>query len=43
VATIPDGTKMKTLETGIPIVMFAKTEADVTAANNIRSLASRIL
>jgi hypothetical protein len=42
VATIPDGTKMKTLETGIPIVMFAKTEADVTAANNIRSLASRI-
>ncbi len=42
VATIPDGTKMKTLETGIPIVMFAKTDADLTAANNIQSLAARL-
>jgi hypothetical protein len=42
VSTIPDGAKMKTLETGIPIVVFAKTEAEVTAANNIQCLASRV-
>lgn len=43
IATMPDGTKLKTLESGIPVVLNAKTDADVTVANNINALAARFV